>query len=291
MAVTTSLPVEAALAYAARGWHVYPCIPRSRTPFRGSHGYKDATTDPALIKKWWGDCPQATVSIATGASGLLVVDVDGDRGIRSLKALMAHHGELPDTAFVKSGGDGHHLYFRTDEVCSSRHIAENLESKGHAIVAPPSLHWKTGRPYQWLVEEPIADAPGWLTELCRRAVTDIVGEFAQTFELTEYGVAALKSADRNIREAPNGMQRHTLNREAHGIARAVAAGLIPRREAYDVLIEAGNGMVSYNVWNRWTPASVKNVVDLGWRDGIKKPRESVEDLDDRAEAVMREYLP
>jgi hypothetical protein len=101
--------LDAALAYAARGWFVYPCLPRSRTPFKGSHGHKDASIDPATIRRWWGACPDATVCIATGASGLLVIDVDGDRGIRSLRALMEQHGELPDTAIVKSGGDGHHL--------------------------------------------------------------------------------------------------------------------------------------------------------------------------------------
>ena len=38
---------EAAQRYAKRGWHVFPLKPRSKYPFKGTHGHKDATTDPA----------------------------------------------------------------------------------------------------------------------------------------------------------------------------------------------------------------------------------------------------
>jgi hypothetical protein len=102
-------------------------------------------------------------------------------------------------------------------------------------------------------------------------------------------LAALKGADPSIREAPCGQQRHALNRESYGIARAVAAGLIPKAEAYAVLIEAGNAMTNHHAWNRWTPATVKAVVDAGWRDGVKKPRPSLEDIERLADAVMEEY--
>ena len=68
--------LEAALAYAARGWAVLPlhtptgggCSCRDRKcrsigkhP-RTLHGVKDATTDAAQIRTWWADCGQLPIS-------------------------------------------------------------------------------------------------------------------------------------------------------------------------------------------------------------------------------------
>jgi hypothetical protein len=69
--------VEAALAYARKGWPVFPL--HNKKPFefvsRGvkSHGYKDATTDEETIRKWWTYHPGATIGLATGSvSGVIV---------------------------------------------------------------------------------------------------------------------------------------------------------------------------------------------------------------------------
>jgi len=86
--------LDAALEYAARGWHVFPC----HTPtsddcscgrdcgWIGKHpqtinGLKDATTDEATIRRWWKRWPQANIGLATGAvSGLVVLDEDSYKG-------------------------------------------------------------------------------------------------------------------------------------------------------------------------------------------------------------------
>ena len=68
--------LQAALGYAARGWHVFPCHPRTKIPAT-THGFKEATTDPEQIREWWQEDPAFNVAIATGElSGLFVLDVD-----------------------------------------------------------------------------------------------------------------------------------------------------------------------------------------------------------------------
>ena len=81
---------------------------------RTRNGVKDATTDRTIIKAWWKRWPDANIGIATGrASGIFVLDVDGEVGKASLKELKAQHGRLPKTVTVKTG-KGRHRYFRCD---------------------------------------------------------------------------------------------------------------------------------------------------------------------------------
>ena len=71
----TGATLRQALAYAARGWPVFPCQPGQKTPAT-RHGYRDATTDEQQITAWFGRNPHWNLAIATGAPGPDVLDVD-----------------------------------------------------------------------------------------------------------------------------------------------------------------------------------------------------------------------
>jgi hypothetical protein len=47
--------LEAALDYCSRGWPVLPCEPRGKRPLGRfvAHGLTEATTDPAMVERWW----------------------------------------------------------------------------------------------------------------------------------------------------------------------------------------------------------------------------------------------
>jgi len=107
--------LAAALEYAQKGKAVFPCKPGAKTPLT-LHGFKDATTDEAQIRKWWTENPQAWIGMPTGkASGIVVLDIDiknGAKGNESLAALEAQHGKLPQTMCQRTQSGGWHYFFK-----------------------------------------------------------------------------------------------------------------------------------------------------------------------------------
>ena len=67
--------LQQALAYASRGWPVFPCQPGQKIPAT-RHGYRDATTDQERITAWFSLLPPWNLAIATGTPGPDVLDVD-----------------------------------------------------------------------------------------------------------------------------------------------------------------------------------------------------------------------
>src|ERR1700731_1169986 len=180
----SSVLAAQALTYGRRGWAVFPLAPKSKVPLIGKkfggRGYLDATRDLAQIAKWWAECPQANIGIATGApSGFFVLDVDPrHEGDKTLDALIQRHGPLPDTLVSLTGGGGRHFLFRHVAGIgnSASRLGAGLDVRGDGgyIVAPPSAH-ENGRIYAWDSDHcpdaaAIADASLWLLARVRLAV-------------------------------------------------------------------------------------------------------------------------
>nr|MBA2413636.1 bifunctional DNA primase/polymerase [Burkholderiaceae bacterium] len=132
---------------------------------------KDASTDPDVVRAWWGRWPTAQIGLATGpGSRLWVLDSDvknGVNGEQELDRLTATHGCLPECPTVRTPTGGWHRYFAypTDIAIrnSASRIAPGLDVRGDGgyVILPPS----TG--YEWaefddLVPPP---APAWLVAL------------------------------------------------------------------------------------------------------------------------------
>jgi hypothetical protein len=135
--------LDAALAYAQRGWPVFPCKPGQKVP-NTEHGFKDATTDRAAISGWWSAHPDDNVAIATGSPGPDVLDVDVKAGVNGYAALnkLRRAGLLTGAALlVRTPSGGLHLYFAGTSQPCGRLPEHGLDFKalGGYVLAPPSV--------------------------------------------------------------------------------------------------------------------------------------------------------
>lgn len=158
----TSVMGRAALSYAARyRWAVFPLAVWGKRPIipktEGGTGVHDATTDPTQVRQWWQQWPNANVGIACGASGLVVLDLDADKGgLETWASLKTQYGIEDDTIISLTGGGGQHLFFVSPNGAKIRNSVGKLgpgidvRADGGYIVAPPSMH-SNGRAYCWEV--------------------------------------------------------------------------------------------------------------------------------------------
>lgn len=155
--------LAAALRYAARGWPVFPCRPESKEPAT-AHGFKDATTDPDVIRQWWRRMPAANVAIATGAPAVDVLDVDvkpdgsGFAAFNRLKRAGLLTGAL---ALVRTPSGGLHAYFAgTGQRCGAlkRHFIDFKAAGGYVLAPPSTVH---GRAYELLDRRDASGVLDW----------------------------------------------------------------------------------------------------------------------------------
>jgi hypothetical protein len=178
--VTVRVKAEASMhakarELALRGFEVFPlrgklpAIPKTR----GGCGFYDATTNLEQIDEWWlGDYARRNIGIRPPI-GVNVLDVDPrKRGGLNLMELCAGRA-LPATLTATTGrGDaGFHAWYITGIDLPRQELCTGVDLKSHGngfVVGPGSIHPDTRKPYTWDNDLPIAAAPEWLIDLCRK---------------------------------------------------------------------------------------------------------------------------
>jgi hypothetical protein len=156
--------LQRALAYASRGWPVFPCQPGGKEPAT-RHGFHDATTDPDRIRFWWRRQPAANVAIATGLPGPDVLDVDqhgeAGSGFAALRRLQREGLLEGVSAVVATPGGGVHAYFTGSDQVSGRLPRQHLDFRSHGgyVLAPPSQ--VGGRPYRLITHHAQSGGLDW----------------------------------------------------------------------------------------------------------------------------------
>ena len=242
---------DAALAYAAHGWAVFPChspvpgcgcscgIPTCSSP--GKHprvptGLKAATTDRLAITAWWQRWPGANVAIRTGAvSGLVVIDVDPPHGgDASLDTLVQQHGPLPEGRAVRTGSGGAHLYLahpggrvRND---AGTKLGPGIDVRGDGgyVIAPPSRH-PSGGSYAWVPgSSGLPEVPAWMVDRLRpperRPSPPAQADCRSWGTSSAWARTALDRELDLVRTATEGNRNATLNRAAFSLGQIVGGG-------------------------------------------------------------------
>lgn len=142
--------ITAAGKYLALGLSVLPL--HGKTPAVAWGGYQRQHVSPAALRRWARRGLFGNVGIVCGkvSGNLVVLDFDS---LEAYDAFRARFPDLVQTYVVFTGGEGWHVYLRVDSLPPSRR-GENVElcSEGRQVVAPPSVHPLTGKPYR--VESP-----------------------------------------------------------------------------------------------------------------------------------------
>jgi len=273
-----------ALAYAERGWRVFPCIPKDKKPLIKEWQLK-ATTDTDQIKAWWEESPEANIGIATGEeSGFFVLDVDGERGAQSLMALEEEIGEIPETLEAKTGTGGRHIIMEMPdrEVRNKQNFRPGLDIRGEGgyIIAAPSIH-PNGNRYEWPFEwdDPIEESP--------EALLDIICPLEEELPVQEpvtltpagparhHGTPVTERATLYLQECEAATQSSGGHDALLWAARALVVGFeMSRDDALSLLWNDFNVRCS-PPWNRAKPADVKDFerkVDEALRTPGQKPR-------------------
>jgi hypothetical protein len=266
-----------ALDYAARGFAVFPILEKRKEPACG-RGFKDATTNPATIRRWWSGQHNYNIAVATGqVSGVFVLDPDGSKGAFALAELEAQHGELPPTLTSITSGGCHMWYRASGPVPSSvDRLGPCIDVRGESayVVAPPSVH-PDGPTYRWANNRPIATAPDWLVDLARKRQgapqIPIKISGLKSCSPGAYGRAALEYEIEELAKTPPGSRNHALNRASFSLHQLVAGGVLDAAEVRHRLIAAAisNGLMADPTDG---PRSVEKTIASGAKAGLQHPR-------------------
>jgi hypothetical protein len=153
--VTTEQMVEAALAYAERGWKVMPLKARDKVPVLKAW-QQQASSEQEHIEHWWSQSPDANLGVQLGQrSGIIDVECDTKDAEQSLHRMFKHDSYVVP-CFQASRGK-HRIFKWTPDLPPGAVVkVEGVEFRigggdlGAQSVFPPSKH-PSGATYQWLV--------------------------------------------------------------------------------------------------------------------------------------------
>jgi hypothetical protein len=277
--------LAAALDHAACGWSVFPLRPGDKRPAVRDWETR-ATTEPDRIERAWAAGP-FNIGIATGPSGLVVLDLDQPKpgtvpppasrepGIRDggdVLAVLAEANDQPlpiDTYAVRTGSGGTHLYYAAPPGLTLRNSAGRLgwlidtRAAGGYVVAAGST--VAGHRYDVLLDGDPAPLPDWLAERltdpepATSAVAPAVGS------RTAYAAAALRGELDHVLSAPQGTRNQSLYIAAKSLGQLVAAGLLGRQLVDDALSLAGQAI-------GLPPGECAKTIRSGLDAGARTPR-------------------
>lgn len=246
--------LDAAIAYAAEGWRVFPLKPRRKTPLipkeQGGRGCHDGTTDIEQIASWWGQIDDANIGLATGIeSGVVVLDVDVKRGdgFASLRSLEI---DVTGTLAAKTPSGGAHYFFRHPgrRIKNRAGLVDHVDLRGdggYVVLAPswvndPKYPAWCG-PYEWInAGAPLLPLPSVLFEEEDKAPRPAGERHEFGGEVHPIARVALEQECAKIETAANGKRNEQIFKSVAALYQLEAAGLVGDQAIADAVEAAAS---------------------------------------------------
>jgi hypothetical protein len=306
--------LSAALTGAARGWHVFPVAPNSKIPAlhrfdrcprtgacaSGHAGWEQrATTNPDRITAAWSTGRAYNIGLATGPSGLVVIDldmpkpgetppdpwnVDGVRDGQDVLAVVAEQAGQPvpgDTLTVATPSGGLHLYFaapagvelRNTRGGEGRSLGWKVDTRAHGgyVLAPGSMI--TNRRYTVLHDQNPAALPDWITDRLHPTpspVTPPASRHPSKGRRDRYLNAVICAEVQRIADARDGQRNQSLWIASKVLGQLVAGGALSEDEVVNELFAAAWKHIAVGAYSQ-PPAMAS--IRSGLEAGRQRPRQ------------------
>lgn len=177
--------LNVALSLAKKHFHVFPLTPNAKKPPKGSRGgNRVATCNEEEVRRLWTDpvlglSKDFNVGISMrsyngGETHLVAVDVDTKNDKKGDEEVLKWELEgliLPPTYTQKTPSGGLHLLYKTGSIAlksSTSKLARGIDMMGVGLYVVGAGSTIDGKAYEILHDLPLADAPEWLLEKCKK---------------------------------------------------------------------------------------------------------------------------
>ncbi|MFJ9766490.1 bifunctional DNA primase/polymerase [Streptomyces erythrochromogenes] len=286
-----------AVTAAERGWHVFPLRPRDKRPAghperscpgtsRCANGHRTpeqrATTDPDLLAAAWTHAPY-NIGIATGPSGLLVVDLDMLKptdeegtpdGVTAFEALCERAGQaVPTTYRVRTARGGQHLYFTQPDGTrigsTVGRLAKRIDTRGWGgYVVAPGSHTPDGT-YTVIDSISPIPLPEWLLETLASRPATVPAVLAPVHTSgRRLADVVLERETAAVVGTSEGGRNAQLLKSVRAVGRFVAWGDLPRHVVEEAFQAAGE---SAELPSSECRATIRSALDWSLRTARPRP--------------------
>jgi Bifunctional DNA primase/polymerase, N-terminal len=232
--VKTNSPIDEALMLARRGVPVFPCTADKVPLVKLGPGFKHATTDPNLIKRWWSKWPDALVSVRTGVK-FVVLDIDCAKHVEAAEWYGKANLPITRTHVTRSGG--RHLLFQPDERFrnTTSRICRGVDTKGINGCAI----WWPAEGFEVLHGDVLAPVPEWIIRQLAPP-PPIVPPSPRKAHTSAEAQRKVDGIIRAMVEAPPGQRNALAFWGALRFAEMVSQSLLSRDDAIEIVVEAAS---------------------------------------------------
>ena len=251
--------IEVVLRYAGAHMRIFPVNARGAplTP----HGFKDATTDPEVIRAWLHKWPYCDIGWAVPVD-IIVADLDMKNGKDGFKDFTDRAGCDPQdvvTPHATTPSAGLHLIYAASKAYKNAVALQNTgidtRTEGGYIVLPMPGNGRT-----WLREliggdgamVPLAAAPAWLDVVVKKPPLVLAPRAVLSQPASDSDSSAQKAARAQLERAcakivvaPCGAQDATRHAQCYLVGGLIGRGDLDYGRAYEALLEAANAMPVY----------------------------------------------